>query len=177
MELAASDATLATLPTTLYNTGVLVVSQLHVLCPFTLGASVFPSTTLRYGGRYYRYDPRLLLLDNQAHSPMSLRSATVEGTIRSCPNTDKSNVGTYAPKTSLNEDSCVVTYGCAPDDFSNATFELSEANIRHFFISGNSFVYAIDNLPMASSVDPCSTSVRRWKRLNSSCTDVGASAR
>ena len=126
-ELGVGDATLHALPTTRFNTGVLVLS-INVACPFSLGAQVRPSTAIKHAGEYFVYDPRVLLLDNTVDQPAHLSSLSTNGHMRSCPLLDVS-----APKTALNEHSCVVSHGCKPDVFTNTTFELNEITLRFFF--------------------------------------------
>ena len=55
LEVADADVVLHALPPTIYNGGVLVVSELRVACPFSLGAQVRAATTLRLSGVDYRY--------------------------------------------------------------------------------------------------------------------------
>ena len=50
----------------------------------------------------------------------------------------------------------------------NTSFELSEANLRHFFRTGDVYVYAIDDLPRTGSENPC-TQRCRWRSLGGGC--------
>jgi cullin-associated NEDD8-dissociated protein 1 len=159
LELGTDKATVHPLHSTIYNTGVLLLS-IHS-CSFTLGAQLRTSTVIKKDGEYYRYDPRLTLLNNEIDSPMELESTSVDETMRTCPLLDIS-----APKTNLNEHGCTVLYGCRPNDYSSNSFELNETTIRAFFTSGNNYVYAVDSLPLPTSSDPCTQSVR-WRTISS----------
>jgi hypothetical protein len=56
LELGPNDAIFVDLPATIYNTGVLLVSRFNIACPFTPGAELQPSTTIKTkGGKCYRY--------------------------------------------------------------------------------------------------------------------------
>jgi hypothetical protein len=50
----------------------------------------------------------------------------------------------------------------------NHTFQLNTTTLRAFFLHGNNFVYAIDQLPLDSSTDPC-TQRTRWRALGGPC--------
>ena len=125
------------LPPTIYNGAVLIVANFNVPCPFSIGAQFRPFTTLKYGGAYYKYDPRIKLLDNTVESPIRLESTSVTGDQRSCP-----IIAPTAPKTFLNEDTCVIAHGCYPDQYSDTAFELNVESIRQFYLTGTNYVYA-----------------------------------
>jgi cullin-associated NEDD8-dissociated protein 1 len=159
LELGPGDAELQMLAENIYNTGVLILGDLNVDCPFSIGAQLQPATTVKYEGEYYRYDPRIVLLDNTLESPADPSSISLDGQTRSCPLREMS-----APKTFLNEDTCVVSRGCQPDAYTSNQFELNSTTLRQFFLQGNNFVYAIDNLPLDTGKDPCHQRVR-WRAL------------
>ena len=157
LELAAGDATLQELEPTTYNTGQMLVSQLNVDCPFGYWAQFQPATTLKIDGQYYRYDPRAVLLENSLENPAEPSSIS-SGSMRSCPTLEIS-----APKTFLNEDTCVISHGCGPDQYTGE-FQLNSTTLRAFFIEGNNLVYAVDDLPVRSDQDPCRRTTR-WRAL------------
>jgi uncharacterized protein (DUF1800 family) len=159
LELGAADAEQVALPPTLYNEGVLLLARLEVGCPFSLGAQLRAATTVLFDGVYHRYDPRLALLGNALESPAAPSSTALSGQMRSCPLIEMT-----APKTWLNERSCVVARGCEPDAYAGDDFELNATTIRQFFLEGNNFVYAIDSLPLQGNEDPCKKEVR-WRAL------------
>ena len=173
LELGDSDATWATLPTTIYNDGVILLSALHVPCPFSLGAQVRSSTTFGYGGQYYRYDPRLVMVNNIVESPadesiVPLNSVAAPSAL----------MCSSAPKTFLNEAACVVTHGCDSDNkragirqYSGTPFQLNHTVLRAMYLAGNSIVYAIDNLPVDGN--PCDNNGARWRSLGGSCAGHG----
>lgn len=111
------------------------------------------------------YDPRIKLLDNTLASPINLESTSVSGDQWTCP-----IIAPTAPKTFLNEDTCVIAHGCYPDQYSDTEFELNAENIRQFYRAGNNFVYAVDSLPLDPKDDPCNTPSwkhNRWRKLES----------
>ena len=55
----------------IFHTGVLMLSALHIACPFSYGGRLRISTTVKYG-RFYRYDPRLVL--ESIKNPLNLSS-------------------------------------------------------------------------------------------------------
>jgi hypothetical protein len=116
LTLQTGDATVHTLSSTPYNDHVLLVERLLVPCPFSYGAQVRPATTLVHNGRFYRYDARIATVDNTIEAPASASSFTLGVHGRTCP-----LIAMSAPKTFLNEQTCVVTHGCSPDDFSVST--------------------------------------------------------
>ena len=85
---------------------------LHVPFPFSYGAQVRASTTIVHNGVYYRYDPRLVIFNNTVDAPANLSSLSGNVHGRNCPLLLPS-----APKTMLNEHSCVITHGCSPDEY------------------------------------------------------------
>jgi hypothetical protein len=171
LHIEEGDAHFHALPPTVYNEGVLLVSQLNVACPFSVGARVRFSTTITFNGAYYRHDPRIVLLQNTIESPSNPGSTVDDGRMRTCPirSTDatrqRSDIG--APKTFLNEDTCIIGRGCSPDEYADTSFELNEYTLRQFFQSGNNFVYAIDKLPL-SDENPC-LDTARWRSLGGPC--------
>ena len=173
-DITDSSATWSTLPTTMYNDGVILLSALHIACPFSLGAQVRSSTTFKYGGYYYRHDPRLVMVDNTVEAPAEVSSVPLD-TLAS----PSALMCSGAPKTFLNQDSCVVTHGCDSRNvlagipmYSDTPFELNHANLRQMYLAGNSIVYAIDNLPVTGT--PCdSFPAPRWRSLGSSCLNNG----
>jgi hypothetical protein len=112
LTLQEGEATLHELPANIFNHGVLLIVQLHIPCPFSYGAQVRASTTLVHEGAHYLYDPRLLMVENTIASPADFSSLTEGVQGRTCPLLHPS-----APKTMLNEHGCVVTHGCAPDEY------------------------------------------------------------
>ena len=69
VELSANDATTFKLEPSIFNTGVLMLSALHIACPFSYGGRLRISTTVKYEGEFYRYDPRLVLESNTLKNP------------------------------------------------------------------------------------------------------------
>eukprot|EP01047_Picozoa_sp_COSAG01_P010083 COSAG01_NODE_423_length_17260_cov_203.736962_17_plen_589_part_00 len=160
LELRPGDAALHRLPRTIYNTGALLLTELVVRCPFSQGAQLRPATTIKYRDEYYRYDPRVALLTNTLESPANLSSTSLTGHMRTCP-----LIGPTAPKSFLNEHTCVVSHGCMADDYTGRSFQLNSTTLRQFFLQGNNYVYAIDALPLGTSnADPCKDKVR-WRAL------------
>ena len=98
-----------------------------------------------------------MLLDNDVDSPLQSSTAANDdqAPMRTCP-----LLGVGAPKSALNEHSCVISHGCTPYTYSDDGFELNSTTLRAFFRSGNNFVYAIDSLPLPKSSDPCRQKVR-----------------
>ena len=113
MTLSPGDATVVKPPANLYNEDAfLVVAHLHVRCPLSYGGQVRASTTLLHEGLHYRYDPRLALFDNTLEAPANFTSFSAGAHGRTCP----LRLPT-APKTALNEHTCVITHGCTQDTF------------------------------------------------------------
>ena len=175
MDLATSDATFHTFSATSYNGGAMLLSAWHVTCTFSLGAQVRPATAIKYGGQYYRNDPRLVLAENTDDAPASLSTASVStlsapAALR-CSSVDKNF---------LNEDSCVITQGCSSKDptagvplYAGTTFTLDDATVRLMYTEGNNFAYYITNLAVTGT--PCDSSNRspRFRSLGSACSDHG----
>eukprot|EP01052_Picozoa_sp_SAG31_P011019 SAG31_NODE_614_length_13525_cov_4.312230_7_plen_124_part_00 len=82
LTLHSGDAVVLPLAPTIYNPGVLMVSELQIECPFSLGAQLRATTTVRYDGDYYRYDPRLALEDNTLERPYNQSSTVISGEMR-----------------------------------------------------------------------------------------------
>ena len=160
VELGANDVTVFELEPSIFNTGVLLLSSLHVACPFSYGGRLRLSTTVKYDGEFYRYDPRLVLETNTLKSPLNISSTKHNDNTRSCALLKTTTV----PKTSVNEHTCVMTHGCSPDRYESTTFELNASTLRHFWAKGNNFVYAIDDLRLDSNHDPCRKKAR-WRSL------------
>ena len=116
---------------------------------------------MEYNGAYYRYDPRLVLLDNDVDSGMQSFPPASDDRVpmRTCP-----LISMSAPKTAFNEHTCVVSHGCTPYAYSDDKFELNSTTLRAFFLSGNNFVYVIDSLPLPDNVDPCKDKTR-WRSI------------
>jgi uncharacterized protein (DUF1501 family)/uncharacterized protein (DUF1800 family) len=154
------DAVVQALPTTIYNAGVLILSHWNIACPFSRpGAQVHSATTISYMGEYYRYDPRAALMENTLQRPANMSSTTLSGQPRTCPMIQAS-----APKTFLNEHTCVISNGCEPDEFTDTSFELNATTLRKFFTAGKNYVYAVDSLPLSSAVNPCKK-LARWRAI------------
>ena len=169
----AAAATFAPLqPATEWNDGVLLLKELHGACPLSIAESHKPSTTLKHGGLLYRYDPRLVILDNTVDAPASISARPVgagfgEPTSTICPS---------APKTFLNEHTCVMTQGCLPYSYSAKTVVLNPATLRAMFAAGHSIIFAVDHLPLnpgaGLSNDPCKQT-SRWRSLDGRCDAHG----
>jgi hypothetical protein len=123
------------------------------------GSPVFAlcSTT----GAMYASDPRLAYAENTLESPVETGDVPprLPG---QCPS---------APKTFLNEHSCVVgEETCGPVNFAPARFTLNESTIRQFYIAGKMNVHYVSGLTPQSG--PCTGVTSRWfKRGGSSCND------
>ena len=167
VELDESQAALYTLPATPWNDAVLLLAAWHVACPFDLSEQLRMSTTVRYQGQFYRYDPRVATLDNALNAPANLSTIPLDDhtghpTHQLCPN---------VPKTFLNEGSCTRTVGCSPHRYSDEPIHLNTSTIRDFYAAGRSFVYVIDSLTLHSqggTWDPC-TKLSRWRNLGGPC--------
>ena len=82
-----------------------------------------------WNGSYYKYDPRLMLIENTLEAPASLPA-----------NMSAAERQTYAEmgcpsvvKTFVNKDTCVRTSSCAPLSFSSTNVELNETNVRLWY--------------------------------------------
>jgi len=182
----ATEATLVPLdPPTPWNDGVLLLEKLHVTCPLTPGEAISPSTTLKIGSLYRRYDPRLVMLDNTLDAPVNL-SSRVDGF-----GTTPSFLCPSAPKTFLNEHTCtMVGESCLPYEYTEATsttdsgfeytqrFQLNRTVIRMMYETDRKLVYVLENLPLrVPDVAPCRMPTR-WRSLgeingDSSCAAHG----
>lgn len=164
MDLGSADAVVdSLLPTTIYNEGVRLLTQLNVACPLSIGAQLRPSTTMKYGGHYYLYDPRIVTRDNTVAAPADFSTSSGTAPL----------LCTSAPKTFLNEATCVRTYGCQSQSYSATSFTLDAATLREFFRSSRSFVYVIDGLRDDGSwTNPCQSgsALSRWKSLGAACS-------
>lgn len=164
----ASTATLTTLPvSTPSNEGVKLLSALHVPCPFSSGAELRSSTTIVYEGVHYRYDPRLVMLENSLDKPTDYSSLNVGDHALMCGS---------VTKTFLNEHTCkIVPTTCSFVEpragikvHTAAKFQLNDTTLRMMFIESHNFAYAIDGLPLQG--DPCSSSGARWRSLIGPCS-------
>ena len=166
-----SAATLQPLPATIYSEGVLHVARMHISpCPFSVAAQLRPSTTLLHEGMHYRYDPRLVMIDNTLEAP----AANLSGASASIADNDNNGhvcplLLPSAPKTFLNEQTCAISHGCRPDDYLGGSFVLNHSTIRAFFTEGANFVYALDALPLDTSIDPCGNRATRWVARPGAC--------
>lgn len=163
------EATLQPLePSTIWNEGVLLLRELKMPCPLTFGGQVRLSTILRYDGLLFRYDPRIVMLDNTLDAPLNLSNLQTGElgvpSSMSCP----------APKkTFMNAKSCVLTHGCSPHkaipkkDLS-PTIQLNHTTLRAMYLEGNIYAQAISELPLSGDEDPCSRVVR-WRSLGGPC--------
>ena len=165
-----SDATMTRMtPVTPWNEGALLLQALHVACPFSVVASLSESTTLRHNGVVYRYDPRLVALENTLESPADLSDRGVDAghgapATYVCPTTFK---------TFLNEDTCMLTHGCLPYQYSTNAITLDDATVRLMYTAGRTIALILDDIPIqitGSSEDPCRNPAR-FKRLLDSWPD------
>ena len=118
--------------------------------------------------QFFKFDPRLRLLDNTLDSPADisgLRNASVfghSGGEAQCP--------LVAPNF-VNRGKCVRhTEGtCSPLEFlSQKTVKLDRTNLRLWYTTSNKMVYAVDGLTAEDS--PCTPHLRsRWRLLPGTC--------
>jgi hypothetical protein len=111
---------------------------------------------MRYNNKVYKFDPRLLLLDNTLASP-----ATGAISTSSCP---------VVPKSFLNKHSCRMEPTCAPRSFSSANIELTDQTLAQYYSLSHKYVYRISGIRLAYNDSPCN-GISRWRYLGASCND------
>jgi hypothetical protein len=108
---------------------------------------------LKYKNKLYKFDPRLLLLENTLSSP-----ATGAVTASSCP---------VVPKTFLNKHSCRMESTCAPLQFSDADIVLNDQTLAKYYSLSHKYVYRVSGLRLGDGASPCA-GVSRW-RTSTNC--------
>lgn len=111
-------------------------------------------------GNYYVEDRRVLFLD--LTSPETVSGSDLSS--RTCPT---------APKTFLNEDSCVIRNDCSPPVYSSGeSFVLNAQNVRKFYEVGGQYIYRVVGLPIITDTlsryemfSPCNDAVT-YKRFD-----------
>ena len=119
--------------------------------------------------KYYKYDPRLRLLDNTLDSPANI-----------APHRDAGVFGHSAAQAQcplvipnfLNEGKCVRhTEGtCSPLEFiTDKVIKLDRENLRLWYTTSNKMVFAVDGLPPPTS-SPCTPhQMSRWRLIKGTC--------
>ena len=82
------------------------------------------------------------------------------------------------PKTFLNQDTCNISRGCAPLQFSDQPFVLNGTILPLFYTAGGKYVYVIDGLRLQERYErsPCQDLTSRWRALDGPCTSDAAAA-
>ncbi len=158
-------------PATPWNEGVLLLEELHIDCPFKVSSRKRPSTAMLHGGHYYRFDPRLVSVANTRETPADLSGRAVPAGFGD----PGSFVCSTAPKTFLNQHTCMLTHGCLPYEYSGRRLQLNSTTLREMRLSGSTIALALDNLPITVSGqtnDPCSDT-GRWRALIGPCSAHG----
>ena len=143
---------------------VLKLASESELSPCTIPV-VGPIYALNPGdGLYYQHDPRLRLVGNTVEAP-------------ALGETMEKQFCVLAPKTFLNRKSCVVGgRTCRPPRTRTKYIELSDNNLRKFYIDGGLLVYRIEGLRSDMYGSPCA-SPRRSRWLKVSCSSGNDNAK
>ena len=110
--------------------GVVILSALMVACQNRIVAG---EAFLRFNNSYFRYDPRIQLLQNSRSSPADVN---VSGAVQ-CPAT---------AKTFVNAATCVRRSSCNPPVFGGASVPLTNATLNAWFTKSLRYVYFITGL-------------------------------
>ena len=142
---------------------------------FKSGSSFVGFATSKTDGtiKFYKFDPRLRLLDNTLDSPANV------GPLRDAGAFGHSAAQAQCPllkKNFLNEGKCVRhTEGtCSPLEFeTDKIIKLDRATLRLWYTTSNMMVFAVDGLSPKSS--PCTPRQRsRWRLIPGTCKGDGS---
>ena len=138
---------------------------------FKAGSSFVGFATSKADGtiKYYKYDPRLRLLDNTLESPANIAPQRDVGVFGH--NTAQAQCPLVIPNF-LNEGKCVRhTEGtCSPLEFvTNKLIKLDRENLRLWYTTSNKMVFAVDGLPPPKT-SPCTPrQLSRWRLVKGTC--------
>lgn len=126
---------------------IIVLTQITSSC--SLGTK---DAFIGYNDGYYRYDPRLKLLENSLENPVN-----VDAQNDICP---------VVVRNFINAPQCVRRATCAPLTFSAAPVKLDDSTLRAWFTESNRAVYYFTGLRLEApyEISPC-TGMSRWRRL------------
>ena len=136
-----------------------------VTCKFKPGQYWF----LGLGGKHYRQDNRIAMIENSLTSPADLSASTsARSPDQLCPAVSQSF---------LNTKSCVRRSTCAPVSYSTSTLVLNDAMIRKWYTLSGKYVYRISSLradKASGTKEPCTQTKSRWRKTAGACADETA---
>ena len=124
---------------------------------------------LHDGGRFYRHDARLQLVENTLERP-SEHALSADRPPEKCPT---------ARKSFLNFGTCKASSACAPMRFhANSWFRLNHTTMRRLYEASGRYVYTITGLradrDSYRDISPCqAAAVTRWVSLGAPCGTSG----
>ena len=160
-DFSGGSATFATIP---HLPDVLLVERLYKKCPppsqpdLAVSGLVFMQAG---DGKYYKFDPRVKLVDNTLRSPVDVQVAS--SVPNSCP---------AAQKTFLNRAGCVQRASCSPPTYTTKPIALDDANIKKWYKLSGRHVHWMSGLQLTTPYDddhPCKGRSRWLKRGTGSC--------
>jgi uncharacterized protein (DUF1501 family)/uncharacterized protein (DUF1800 family) len=121
---------------------------------------------MKLGNIYYRFDPRMRLVENTLESPFNMsKFNTGQGA-------DNKFVCPSVAKTFLNKRSCKRVASCSPTAFTSAAVALNESNIVHWYSKSGKHLHYITGLKLegGSAISPCTERHSRWRRMVGGCS-------